>query len=57
MKITLEIDPKYATVLSITAVGSRPTGVDVSTFAVDLTKHNFVVLGSDAKWTAGRTDN
>lgn len=57
MKITLEIDPKYATVISITAIGYRTTGVDVSTYAVDTTKHNLVVLGSDGIWTIGRTDN
>ena len=57
MKVIPDIADKYATVLSVTTVGSRPTGVDVSTFAIDLTKHSLLTLGSDGKWTPGRIED
>lgn len=57
MKVILEIDDKYATVLSITAVGVNCGGTDVSTWAVDITKHNHITLDENAHWTNGVTDN
>lgn len=54
MKVILEIDDKYAGVLSITAVGSEYWQTWVSTTAVDLTKNNLAMLGSDGKWMYGK---
>lgn len=53
MKVILEIDDKYATVLSITAVGVNVGCTDVSTWAVDITKHNHITLDENAHWTNG----
>lgn len=54
MKVILEIDDKYAGVLSITAVGSEYLQTWVSTTAVDLAKNNLVILGNDGKWMYGK---
>lgn len=57
MKVILEIDDKYATVLSITAVGVNGNSTDVSTWAVDITKHNHITLDENAHWTNGRVED
>ena len=56
MKVILEIDDKYAGVLSITAVGSEYLQTWVSTTAVDLAKNNLVTLGNDGKWMYGKVE-
>mgnify|MGYP003295128188 CR=1 FL=1 len=57
MKVILEIDDKYAGVLSITAVGVCGFDTNVSTYAVDITKHNYITVDKNAHWTNGRIDN
>lgn len=57
MKVILEIDDKYANVLSLTAVGCSPLTAFVSTQVVDLSEHNHLVLGNDGKWTNGRPED
>lgn len=42
MTVILDIPKKYASVLSVTAIGQRPTGLDVTTAAVDLNRNNYV---------------
>ena len=56
MKVVLEIDDKYANVLSMTAVGVQPFRTIVSSQAVDLSKHNYLKLGADGKWTNERVE-
>lgn len=48
-KITFEIDDKYATILSVTAIGCH-IGVDVATWAVDITKYDHITLDKNAHW-------
>ena len=43
-KVTLEISDKYATVLTITVIGVNGLSTDVSTHAVDITKHNNITI-------------
>lgn len=57
MKVILEIDDKYASVLTITVVGTSPATTYVSTQAVALQEHNHVVVDKDGKWTAWRDKN
>lgn len=57
MKVILEIDDKYAGVLSVTAVGSNGLTTCVSATAVDLSKSNFLILGNDGKWTSGKGED
>lgn len=56
MKVILEIDDRYAGVLSITAIGSEGMQTWVSTQAVDLSKSNLLLLGNDGKWTNAKVD-
>lgn len=51
MKVILEIDEKYAGVLSITAIGTENFRTWVSAYAVALAKNNLLILGNDGKWT------
>ena len=57
MKVILEIDDKYASVLSITAIGVNDGGTFVRTGAVDITKYNHITVDENAHWTNGRIDN
>ena len=57
MKVILEIDDKYANVLSITAVGTSPFTTYVTTHAVALENHNHVVLNEDGMWMERRTED
>ena len=57
MKVILEIDDKYANVLTVTAVGTSVCQTLVSMNAVDLSKHNYLVLYGDGKWTNGRVED
>ena len=56
MKVILEIDDRYAGVLSITAVGSVGMQTWVSATAADLSKSNLLMLGNDGKWTNAKVD-
>ena len=57
MKVILEIDDKYASILSITAVGANYGSTDVSGWVVDITKYNHITVDENAHWTNGRIDN
>lgn len=50
MKVILEIDEKYANVLSVTVVGRTAFKTVVATHAVDLSKCNHLILGKDGKF-------
>lgn len=50
MKAILEIDEKYAGVLSVTAIGTSYLQTYVTTTAVDLSNHNHLTIGADGKW-------
>lgn len=50
-KLIIEIDEKYGSVLSITAVGSSYLETCVATKVIDLSKCNFLSIGEDGKWT------
>lgn len=54
MIVVIELDEKYAGVLTLTAIGSSPGQTNVSTTSADLTKHNLLRLGSDGNWTEGK---
>lgn len=54
MTVILEIDDKYANVLSLTAVWCNNLTTCVSTEAVNLAEHNLLILGNDGKWTNRR---
>ena len=51
MRVLIDIDEKYASILTITAVGVRFSGADVTTHAIDLTKHNCIEI-KDHKTTS-----
>ena len=57
MKVILEIDDKYASVLTISVVGTSPFTTYVSTQAVALQEHNYVAVDKDGKWTVWRTED
>lgn len=57
MKVILEIDDKYASVLSITAVGTSTFTTYVTTHAVSLQNHNHIVLDEDGQWTDRRAED
>ena len=57
MKVILEIDDRYADVLSITAVGTSTVTTWVTTHAVALKTHNHLVLDADGKWTGMRSED
>lgn len=57
MKVILEIDDKYASVLAITVVGTGIATTYVSTQAVALQEHNYVAVDKDGKWTVGRAED
>lgn len=44
MRVLLDIEDKYASILTITAIGARFSGADVITYAIDLTKHNCIEI-------------
>ena len=48
-KITIELDDRYGNILTFTAVGSSLCELNVTTCAVDITKHNRIVVGHDGK--------
>ena len=50
-KLIIEIDEKYGSILSITAVGRNYFKTFVSTKAIDLSKCNFLSIGEDGEWT------
>ena len=50
MKVTLEIDEKYANILAVTVIGVKPWETIVSTHATDLFKHNYISLDKDGEW-------
>lgn len=47
MRVLLDIEDKYANVLSITLVGVRMSEINVTTHGVDLTKFNCVEIKKD----------
>lgn len=57
MKVILEIDDKYASVLSMTLVGLNNGSTDVFTGAVDITKYNHITIDENANWNTGRIDD
>lgn len=48
-KITLEIDDKFASLLTVSTVGHNSHEVNVTTCAVDITKYNRITIGHDGK--------
>ena len=50
MKVILEIDEAYSSVLTITAVGGSVVQTRVSVTAVDLGKTNHLKLRNDGRW-------
>ena len=53
MTVTLEISDRYATLLTLTAVGvSQECGLSINAncHSTDLSKHNFIVLSDDGQW-------
>lgn len=48
-RVILDIDEKYATVLSITVIGCN-NGVDVAPRAVDITKYDHITIDENANW-------
>lgn len=56
MKVILEIDDKYAGVLSITAVGTEHLQTWATATAMDITKNNLAMLGNDGKWMFGKVE-
>ena len=57
MKVILEIDDKYASVLSVTVVGTSPSTTYVSTHVVALENHNHMVLDENGHWTDEMAEN
>lgn len=51
MKVILEIDDKYANVLTVTAVGCDGFQTRVATHATDLSKNSYLTLDKNGKWT------
>lgn len=51
MTVILEIDEKYANVLTVTAVGCTAFQTVVATHAVDLSKCNHLILDKNGKFT------
>ena len=43
-KVTIEIDEKYAGVLSLTAIGSNGLQTNVAVAAIELSRHNLVLI-------------
>lgn len=48
-KITIEIDDRYANVLTVTAVGRTWNTLDVTTHAIDLTKYDTLKIDEKGK--------
>ena len=51
VKVTIEIDDKYAGVLSLTAIGSTVWQIMVTATAVDLSQYNRVSIDENGKIT------
>lgn len=51
-KVTIEIDDKYASVLTITAVGIHRNETDVTTGAVDISKNNKIIFDHNGRMVA-----
>lgn len=47
MRVLIDIEDKYASILTITAIGVRFSGADVITQAIDLTKFNCIEIKDD----------
>ena len=47
MRVLLDIEDKYANILTITAVGVSFPSVNVTTYAVDLSKFNCIEIKND----------
>lgn len=47
MRVLVDIEEKYASILTITAIGVRVTGAEVITYAIDLSKHNCIKIEND----------
>ena len=56
MRVIIDLDEAYAGVLSVTAVASSQFQTRVSATAIDLTKHNHLVLDADGVWTRDEMD-
>jgi len=53
MTVTLEISDRYATLLTLTAVGVTlecGLSINANCHSVDLSKHNYVVLDENGQW-------
>ena len=48
-KVTIEIDDKFAALLTVTVIGQCPHEVNVSTVAANITQHNRITFGHDGK--------
>jgi hypothetical protein len=49
MRVTLEIHENYGNVLTLTAIGLNSDATDVTTAAVDLSKHDYVTIDKNGK--------
>lgn len=49
MKVLLDINEKYAAVLTVTAMGHRVDGMDATVTAVDLKKVNHIRIDANGK--------
>ena len=57
MKVTLEIDDKYASVLTITVVGTSPLKTYVTTHAASLEEHNHFAVDKNGNWKDRRVED
>lgn len=49
-KVVVEIDPNYAGVLTLTAIGTSVWETRVATTGIELSKCCHVSIGEDGKW-------
>ena len=54
VKVTIEIDEKYAGVLSLTTIGSTVCQTMAAAIAVDLSQYNHVSIDENGKITMDR---
>lgn len=50
-RVIFEIDDNYGDILSVTAIGLEPNGVNVSTYAADLESCERIIIDSTGKCT------
>lgn len=48
-RVIIDIDDRYASVLSVTAIGGRYSGMDILTHAIDLNECDHIAIKHDGK--------